>query len=289
MESSTTKEKAEIMKGPIVLLDESLKLFYKKIWTYIVLELIPFIPLLLLAVVVIAFLIGGVGLEITGLIVPQAASFLLTLIFIFLIVLSVLSFIVLQLLSIIGIILITKDNEKDIGLKEIYKAAWKKLLPFLWLAIISYFLLIGAYLFFIIPGILFGIWFFFSTFVLVCEDKRGVKAILKSKEYVHKKWWAVFGRLLFMVFIIGIFAVMLEFGSFVFSFFDFLSFVFSIVVTPILFIYYYLMYEDIKSLKQENLSKKETIWPYLIISILGYLIAVAIISLLAVPFIRTLI
>lgn len=45
---------------------------------------------------------------------------------------------------------------------------------------------------FVIPGILFSIWFFFSTYSAVLDEKKGVAALKYSKSLVNNRWWDVF-------------------------------------------------------------------------------------------------
>jgi len=58
-------------------------------------------------------------------------------------------------------------------------------------AIILGFLGTGGFLFLIIPGIIFLVWFIFAQFIIFAEDDRGMNAILKSKEYVRGKWASI--------------------------------------------------------------------------------------------------
>ena len=53
-------------------------------------------------------------------------------------------------------------------------------------------------LFFLIPGIIFSVWFIFGDFVLIDEDIRGVKALLRSKKYVEGRWFYVLKHLAFI-------------------------------------------------------------------------------------------
>ena len=62
------------------------------------------------------------------------------------------------------------------------------------------FLLGGAYALFIIPGIIFQVWFSLSVIVLIAEGRSGTEALLASREYVRGHDWAVFSRIGFLVF-----------------------------------------------------------------------------------------
>ena len=83
-----------------------------------------------------------------------------------------------------------------------FKVGGRRLLAFAWLAFVFGFMLMGGFMLFIIPGILFSVWFYFSFFVLASEDERGMTALLKSKAYVEGYWGAVFLRFFLLFFLI---------------------------------------------------------------------------------------
>lgn len=75
--------------------------------------------------------------------------------------------------------------------------------------------LIGLFLFFIIPGIIFSIYWGFTLIVVVLHNKTGQAALDHSKNAVEDRWWAVFGYFLIIgimtLLVSGILAVPLEF------------------------------------------------------------------------------
>jgi len=68
--------------------------------------------------------------------------------------------------------------------------------PLIWVGLLAGFVGAGGFLLFVIPGIVFTVWFCFAQFVLVREDLRGMDALLKSREYVRGKGGKVALRLL---------------------------------------------------------------------------------------------
>ncbi len=55
----------------------------------------------------------------------------------------------------------------------------------------------GGFILFIIPGILFSIWFAFSIYNIAIEkNKDPIEALRKSKQLVQGRWWEVFWRIL---------------------------------------------------------------------------------------------
>jgi hypothetical protein len=68
----------------------------------------------------------------------------------------------------------------------------------IWIAILNALALLGGFVLLVVPAILLAIWFTFTSYVLVLEDKRGMSALLASKEYVKGFWWAIVGRILLL-------------------------------------------------------------------------------------------
>lgn len=67
----------------------------------------------------------------------------------------------------------------------------------------------GGIILFIIPGIIFSIWYFYSVYALILDNKRGTEALHFSKKLVKGQWWDVLWILLcttFLVVIVTIFA-----------------------------------------------------------------------------------
>ena len=84
---------------------------------------------------------------------------------------------------------------KKISVKEAFGSAWKIYWKFLILSVLLSLIIGFGLILLIIPGIIFGVWFAFSTFIFV-EEKTGIKeAFVKSKQLVKGKFWKVFGRL----------------------------------------------------------------------------------------------
>lgn len=126
----------------------------------------------------------------------------------------------------------------DLGIKDALSQGSQKIWSFLWIFSLLGYILPGSFLLFIVPGIIFSTWFFFSQFILAREDVRGMDALLKSKEYVSGYWFDVFLRFL-LIWVI----------SLVINIIPFIGFILSIAFTPFLWIYTYLVYDDLKATK----------------------------------------
>lgn len=75
-----------------------------------------------------------------------------------------------------------------------YRVGLKLFWSGIWLAILVMVAVAGGFILLIVPGIILAIGFMFTNYALVVEDKRGMQALLRSRQYVRGYWWAVLGR-----------------------------------------------------------------------------------------------
>jgi ABC-type spermidine/putrescine transport system permease subunit I len=186
---------------------------------------------------------------------------------------------VIYLWSQVSLIYVIKDREERIGIRESFKRGWSKIISFFWISILTSLITAGGFLLFIIPGIIFAIWFVLAPFVLVAEDLKGMNVLLRSKQWVSGNWWKVFWRM------IGISAILflISFSlSFPFSIFlgknlsDIIDSLISVFFLPFFVTYSFLIYENLKRMKGEipfEMPKKEKI-KYILLAIIGLLIPV---------------
>lgn len=153
-----------------------------------------------------------------------------------------------------------KNREKKIDFKEALKSGTKWILPLFWLSILSSIVVLGGTMLLIIPGIILSVWFCLASYVLIYEDKRGMEALLKSKDIISGNWWSVFWRMV-IIFVIGL-LIFLPFLFFYFpllfskeivfatySFFSF-EFLFMLFFFPFSIIYSALIYENLSLIKK---------------------------------------
>jgi hypothetical protein len=245
--SATTdiSKQAVGLTGPFDLLKEAWDLYKARIGTFLGVVLLPMLVLFLL---VVLFVIGGI---------------------------------VIQMWGQVALVVAVRDSSEAIGIKESFRRGRSKILSYWWLMCLSGLIVMGGYMLFVIPGVVFSIWFSFALYVLVSEDVRGMNALLKSREYVKGRWWAVFGRLLF----IGLvsFTVYVV-PSILFEFLDLswvgsiYSWLVSLVLTPIVVAYSFLLYENIKSVKGdfEFTPTTKSKVAFIVVGILGFLVIPAI-------------
>jgi len=186
---------------------------------------------------------------------------------------------------------VIKDRGEKIGVRESFKRAWFKLFPYFWIIILAILASLGGFILLIIPGIIVGVSLIFVPFILMSEDLRGMDVLLKSRHLVKGRWWPVFGRWLLIVVLASSIIIGLRFvifpllffliGTANFNFFlsqqnlSFILFILffevlilfvSLILSCFVNIYCFLVYEDLKRLKEgAPFDKKEGRKKYLIL------------------------
>ena len=61
----------------------------------------------------------------------------------------------------------------------------------LWVIILTTLSVFGGLVLFIIPDLIFSIWFFFSVYVRILDNQKGSAALSWSKQLVQQNWWEV--------------------------------------------------------------------------------------------------
>ncbi len=87
-------------------------------------------------------------------------------------------------------------KKKGMPLRDELRGATSLIWPAIWVSIISALVIFGGLLLFLIPGIIFSIWFSFSLYSVILDNQKGVEALKHSKALVKGRWWQVFWRLL---------------------------------------------------------------------------------------------
>lgn len=137
------------------------------------------------------------------------------------------------------------------------------IIPLIWIGFLSGFIIGGGFFLFVIPGIIFMVWFFFAQFIMIKEDVHGMNALLKSKEYVRGEWFNVALRLLLVWAASVLISVIPLAGP-----------VLYIVFFPFVMIFHYLIYRDLREMKGDVSFPCSTVdilkWPA--VSLAGFLI-----------------
>ena len=158
--------------------------------------------------------------------------------------------------------------DESLDIKAAYGRGKEKILPFALVIFLASFVICGGFLLFIIPGIIFYVWFFFATFILFDDDTRGMSALLKSREYARGRWFDVFLRL------VVIWACTAVLGAI-----PFVGPLISLVAAPYVLAYHALLFKDLKEVAGQVEypcgygDKAKWIW----IALIGYLLIPALI------------
>lgn len=121
-------------------------------------------------------------------------------------VINLLSLVVFLLTSAAGIVAVKNVVDGNpLRFKETIIFAWKNLWGFFLLSVLLFLIILGGSILFIIPGIVFAIWFSFAGFIFI-DQGLGVKASLsRSRELFKGRFWSVFWRLLVFGLFFGLF------------------------------------------------------------------------------------
>lgn len=119
--------------------------------------------------------------------------------------------VVISIYSVVAMVLVVAHPSKYHHAFEAFKDARTFFLPMLFVAVLSSVVIIGGFILFIIPGVIFMIWYSLMYFTLILEHKRGWDAMKSSKAYVQGRWWSVFGRVLAIMVVLMALSFILEF------------------------------------------------------------------------------
>lgn len=234
------------------LFKEAWAIYRKRYKTLILINLIP-----ALAVIILGAIFGGgiaassalkvntAALGITGVIIGVVAA-------VFLIYLGIWGAVA-QLEAI-------KGQAEGIGWKEAFKRSRKLIGPFFITGLLAGLAVFGGLILLIVPGIIFGLWFSQSGYIVVEEGLKGSEALKKSKFYMKGRIGSVFAKLFYMgiitfalSFILGLMVVFLD--SFTAhpeqQYLSVLNNIFSLIWGPVVAVYGYLLYRHLKASIQD--------------------------------------
>jgi hypothetical protein len=69
------------------------------------------------------------------------------------------------------------------------------LLPTIWVQLLVALAEVVGLIFFVIPGLIFFVWFSFAQIIVILEGARGVAALTQSRELIRGQFWSIFRRL----------------------------------------------------------------------------------------------
>ena len=254
------------LPGAMAILKESFSIYRERFGTLITLSFLP-----ILVTYIAAFLWSAIFVFVFK--IPIIIIILGT-------ILIVLMSIIMEALVQIALIYAIKDSQENISVVESYRRGWHKILPYLWVTFLTALIVMGGFVLFIIPGIIFAFWFGFSVYVLVSENLSGMDALLKSRDYLKGKIGSVAWRL----FIVGVIFLIISFiVNLIFAIPGIGAvksigrFLVNLLATPLLLIYSFLLFSKIKEIKGDfafdNSKGRKT--KYIIIGVIGTIIGIA--------------
>ncbi len=181
---SEEKNTKTSLPSPVALVKESWATYTEHILRFVTLMAIPFVT---------GMLVLGIFLALGWITGP---SLIMGIIFS---IVSVLLMILIQVWGQVAVIMGVIHVQKKQDIKIIYKDAWGVLGVFFGTSLVSALVIMGGTFLAILPGIFFGGLVAFSSFIVLEEKKTFFEALMQSARYVSGRWWAVFGRLLFLI------------------------------------------------------------------------------------------
>ena len=102
------------------------------------------------------------------------------------------------------------ENKGMIAVKESYSQTSKYLWPVIWTSILVFLSVLAGFVLFIIPALIFAVWFTYVFYIIIFEDKKGTLALKESKSLVSGRWWKTLWLLIAPAFFFGVIVVVLQ-------------------------------------------------------------------------------
>lgn len=208
------------------LLKNSFEIYKKNFHTFISLMALHVVALLVFLPAALLFII------------PRSHFYKLVL-FALLLIIFAIAMVIIGLWVQVSLLFAIKNRNSKVNLQKSLRQGWEHITSYVWVTLLVGLVVFAGILFFIIPGIIFSIWFSLSKYVFVAEGKEGAKALTKSRELVMGNWWGIFGRILVVTLLAGLISYIPLFGPMINLFF----------MVPFVQIYLYLLYEDLRKKK----------------------------------------
>ncbi|MBT3816887.1 MAG: hypothetical protein HOE80_01675 [Candidatus Magasanikbacteria bacterium] len=90
------------------------------------------------------------------------------------------------------------------------KTSFHLFLPVLLTSLLGGLLILLGFFVFIIPGIIFTVWFAFILYAVILDNKTTIEALKHSKSLVSGRWWQVFSKIIAILSLVIVVAYVLE-------------------------------------------------------------------------------
>ncbi len=165
-------------------------------------------------------------------------------------------------------IYLIKNRQNDIGVRDALGYGWNRALGYFGTIFLAGLISFLGYVCFIVPGILFSIWFSLAPMIAADQGIYGLEALKTSRRYMKNN----IGGVLLWTFLFGVLASLVGFILSAIGIIPFLGALFGtmvqfFVIVPISLCFPYLLYERIRDIKESGKEfDKNNYWIWAIIS-----------------------
>jgi len=228
------------LPGPIELLSRSFQIYRSLFWKFIGLMLFP------VTVIVGLIIVGGVGLVIWS-IAGKPENTVLSFVAFAAVIVVALAMYYLMFWQQAALFQLALLYPEKIGIRAVLARSRHKVNTFFWTGMFFGLMTFVGFILFIIPGIIFFIWYFFAHIIVIAEEKKIFASLQASREYVRGRWWGVFSRLLVAYLILFIAPSLVELVNDS-EIVEFVIALVQIILLPIMIIYTVLLYKNARAL-----------------------------------------
>lgn len=141
------------------------------------------------------------------------------------------------------------SRSRTLPIKELLSQGWRIMSKILITGLIASLAVVGGFLLLIVPGVIFAVWFTFTTPIVVFENLSGTAALSRSKQIVKGRfwktvWYLVFPALLFLVYALATSAVSFALPKSARSVFELLTSIATLPYGIVSVIYSFLVYRE---------------------------------------------
>ena len=146
-------------------------------------------------------------------------------------------------------------KDQSLNWKQAYLQSQSKISAYFFTGLLAGLAVAGGFILLIIPGVIFGLWFSQSPYIVIEEDLKNTAALKRSKYYVKGRLGQIFGKLFYVgIITLGLYialAIVLSiFGALTGISSDYLSWIssiFSFIWAPLVTVYSYQLYKYCKA------------------------------------------
>lgn len=180
---------------PLDIFKKSLQIFKANLWAFWGIVLWLLIPALLLGI--LGFIDQKMGRAFINYSVPIYLA------------LSALAFIIgLWVNIVLARLIFNALHQTPVNKRLLSREAWRDTVSYLWVSIIVGLICLAGFILFIIPGLIFTVWYSFAALIFILEGVKGYAALKQSKALVSGRFWPVIWRWIVPYFIYSVILVL---------------------------------------------------------------------------------